>query len=436
MRERSRSTLNTMDTTQLNTSQTERQAWAAAPWGPPVTHTTNLSGSQQTTLQTESMVDHVAERFYRRRRLGEIINHPMKQAKLNYKCDRVAMNTHAFKEHREPNYFSYQRTYQSSGTYPWDKVVLHHDVPPVANVDIENLKRLSATKAFAKVNETSAQLWVTLAEAEKSIASIKSILYKVNTLVRHAKNRYVALANLLYYAKRPKEILRLAGEISDLWLQLRYGLRPLVYDAKNILDGIKSKDKPRRMTIVAHEGDTATATRVSLADWAAGYCYATTELTSNHMISVEVKTYLLVEFTLDLGGYEFGLASIMGTAWELIPLSFVLDWFWNVSNLLASWEPVQRGRVINSGQVVRVNSVTAEQIALVPSRHLSSLGMVCSASGGGKRITTNQSVERIVELEKPILPAIKLRLNKAKLLDLAALTRSLLKGVVVGKGLR
>lgn len=436
MRERARIISNEVTETYLTSTFEEREAWAMDPWGPVYTADKNLPGNQQVDEGMEFMADTSTPGFYRRRIRGDIINNPMIHSKFTKHWDPVVLNTHAFKEHRDPTYFSHQRTYKSSGTYPWSKVVLAHHEPYVDTIDVENLKRLSASKCYAKLVASSAQLWVSLAEADKSISTIKSVLYKVSKLLRHVKNKNIAITNALYYAKRPREIRKLTRELSDLWLEFRFGVRPLVYDVVNIIEAIQKSPASKRRTFVANEGDTTQKMDTSTKDQTFGYCYTTTEYNTTALCSVNVKTYILAEAQIELGGLEFGLAQILGTAWELIPLSFVIDWFWNVGQVLLSWEPIQQFRVLGSGQVISTTETLYGEIKIRPSRYLSGLGCTCTASGGGNTVQTSVHTERNPDVSKPVVPAIKIRLNKAKLVDLLALVRSLGSDITFGKGLR
>lgn len=134
--------------------------------------------------------------------------------------------------------------------------------------------------------------------------------------------------------------------LSSEWLRFRYGINPLVSDAKAAMKALRSQydkepmvHKSRASGAIA-SGNSSTGT----VDWSPIRIYFTTGASSS---------YIARGFWIDKYRYdqfdELGLTfkNLVGLPLELTRLSFVADWFGNFSDLL--YANVPRGDMLPFG---------------------------------------------------------------------------------------
>lgn len=179
------------------------------------------------------------------------------------------------------------------------------------------------TEARAEANAGLLDLTTTLAEVPETIKMIVEAC------------RLVLMKYLEY--KRKVDVLRsnrisspdLLSQIADLWMQYRYGIMPNVYTIQDGLSYLQS-------TVVAYQ-TIRKGTREfvfqpdPIGDWTAP------EVDLFHRVFLKNRFDVKA---LSRSG-AFLKTNLLSTAWELIPLSFVIDWVLNVGDYLSSlWRPV------------------------------------------------------------------------------------------------
>jgi hypothetical protein len=115
---------------------------------------------------------------------------------------------------------------------------------------------------------------------------------------------------------------------NDLWLEGRYGWRTLAYDLRDLDDAVRSYDAKRKIwTERSGYSISQSSSSSSSLKWSAGYidCESTT-VTESSIRGAIAAEFRPSRVTLDP----------INTAWELIPYSFVVDWFLGVGNALAT----------------------------------------------------------------------------------------------------
>lgn len=123
-----------------------------------------------------------------------------------------------------------------------------------------------------------------------------------------------------------KSLLALTDAIASVWLTFRYSIMPNVYLIEGIVKSFdKINDRFERWRSLEH----ATIPLPEVAGWSR----------SSDTIDAEVRCMIKRKFnvTSDLLGLlrQYSVNAFL-TAWELIPLSFVIDWFINIGNMLSS----------------------------------------------------------------------------------------------------
>lgn len=184
--------------------------------------------------------------------------------------------------------------------------------------------------------------------------------YKLAVAMRHRDPR--VLVHDMYRRNgrlRDQVSRRTARKIADSWLEFIYGVVPLYNDVDEAMKALKQRFFD---TIVydfegKHKVRQASVTRTNSLVGGGTVINAVTEVKQSRVeLQVELNNELLLS---SLGAY--GFTNPFSLAWELIPFSFVVDWWINVGDVLASldnclyiksgkWYSVQRysyGRAIS-----------------------------------------------------------------------------------------
>lgn len=192
-------------------------------------------------------------------------------------------------------------------------------------------------QAFSNITQAELDLPLILAESGKTIAHIALTVSRLAKLVKGLK---LAAAQAVM-GKLPnvswKSIPTSSKEFSKLWLEARYAWRPLLMDINNALKYLSKSGAvtPRRTFRGFTEDDSSSSINWSYSS--GGYSYRFTgELTVSRVARAGALTE--IDFGMEQLR-DLGALNLFGTGWELIPFSFVVDWFVDVKGIIASMNP-------------------------------------------------------------------------------------------------
>jgi len=196
-------------------------------------------------------------------------------------------------------------------------------------------------RRIADVN-TAFQGGVFLGELRQTLQTIKNPAKGLRDLVDNwgTTARRIRGSRVYPLAFRKKKV---AEALADSWLEVQYGWGPFLNDIDNgckalaLFNGGRSSDTVR---LTAH-GETVgnpivvvAGHAVSLAAWRA------TSLTVDRC-KVIYRGAMRVEArnpqTMDPELFGFSPSSFLPTAWELIPYSFLIDYFSNIGDIINGW---------------------------------------------------------------------------------------------------
>lgn len=143
-----------------------------------------------------------------------------------------------------------------------------------------------------------------------------------------------------------------ADAVASVWLNFRYNIMPNVYLAEDALNLFESWNAKFRTT----RGKDVFDFTLSAESWTDLDFSARDSCTIKRMLDPKLKNSSLIH------------ANVVTTAWELVPLSFVVDWFINIGDILTSifspnlslQQGAVYGRKIEFGESVRNTDTNAE----------------------------------------------------------------------------
>jgi len=360
------------------------------------------------------MHDVVIPNFKFRSKQGMIFNNPMDVDETFKYSDKIWIQSRH--KHRvwdtncNPDAYRYWG-YDYDGSMPGSHYCDGHELA-IPEIDVSSLINEAVTKAWSNVELSQATALMSLAEGEKTIQSLVSVF-------RRALKIILAVRSLNFAALR-RELT--PKELQNRWMEARYALRPLMYEVSGIMDAVTKDARHDRFTFRGSVSSTETAEDEEVFTSDRGYRFYTLEKHSSRTVEVRAGVLAKLEELSLLN--RWGFDQIAETVWEIIPFSFICDWFFNVGKTIASWTPEGGLRTLASWYVVR--NLTY-QTTIVKDAYVTS----CSEadpqncyenyyhkSVGGTTIIHNTK-QRVPSPVRAVLPTFTLKLSAAKLLDLA-----------------
>lgn len=380
-----------------------------------------LRSSEITSVSTvygpsssKSMDDVVTLDFRERIAAGEIINNPMSlfEEKTIY-----PQPTPYFRSMLKSYYSGTKKVVtgdQWNGSHPMSVALLGSLLAPGLNPDraaeISSLKQQAIAAAHSNASSDEISLLMVAGEGRETVESIKSILLRVYKIARAARR-----ADLRYLKKQMS-----FKELSDRYMELRYALRPLAYDAVGTVNAwnTSTDEAEKRMTFRGYkthsyeESDT-----IPYTSW-----NATGTIRRTGTIETVIRAGVLTDVKIS-GLSVWGLDKFFETGLELIPFSFILGWFVNIGDTLASWTPKAGIRKLASW--VTIESLATMTNTLVDIKNLpnSSFNEANDFSWSGSYTRTERWKTREVDPVRAVLPTVTVKLDVLKLIDLTLILR-------------
>lgn len=195
-------------------------------------------------------------------------------------------------------------------------------------------------KAYAKFvsSFSEASQWaVTLFEQKQTIALLSKPLSRLLKFSKQVKRgKFRAAAKTLKMALPPKGLKNEAKYYGENWLKYHFGIEPLVKDIFNSVDVLCRDFDP--IKVVGSGRDSSSS--VVLWNYLYGIPGGTQEDRGAETRTVETKVRIQANIRINNPNLflasQMGLVNPLSFAWEVIPFSFIVDWFANVGQVLAS----------------------------------------------------------------------------------------------------
>lgn len=186
----------------------------------------------------------------------------------------------------------------------------------VSDLDNMEIEPHLVTRARAEANTALLDVSTTLAEAPELISSI---LRTIELILA----KYLEVRGKIKVLKRNKiNSADTVSQIADLWLQYRYAIMPNVYTISDTIEYLASVTVSYQSV---RNGEHYTFEPPSFDGWEAEH--------------VDMLNRCFIKNRFDMAitkAKQYLGTNLFGTAYELVPLSFVLDWVLNVGDLITA----------------------------------------------------------------------------------------------------
>lgn len=388
------------------------------PWG------AYTSSTFEKKIEKRSMTDVVTPGFKKIIASGGIINNPMKQIIEKEDCPKLDLDF-TYCSNRwgcDPARWHPYQYGRIAG--PVGVTGITGDYLPLSDaINVDALKDRAISKAWARVSNSEILALATLKEANSTVDGLKDILLKVIRVINAIKSGN---------ARRIKKEIK-PSELADIYMNARYNLRPLYYDCIGMIKAFRKEvaETPERQTFRASISDVGESADSDSFTWIGNPPGWGIDVTTHRRTGVtsRVRAGVLTELDFLIEPQFFGIDEITETVWDLIPYSFIIDWFFNVGDVISSFAPNVGFKTLASWVVVDTTTVyTASVTSTRPfagtagSYNYSIVGF-SFPTGTAQRVV--RTIERVPNPDRPLFPRLTLNLDPLKLLDL---------GIIMKKG--
>lgn len=195
-------------------------------------------------------------------------------------------------------------------------------------------------RALGKIADTKVNLGVMFAEARKTSDFILGRAMKIEKAFRAFKRgRFREVADSLGISKRT---------VHKTWLEYKYAVIPLMLDAKGAAELFKQQfmGRPTRFTVKTTARYAKQDGRIVTFPYGSGTGKYT--ITADLTYTVKIKVWCEIS-NIHLSAFQqLGLTNPALIAWELVPFSFVFDWFISVGSWLEGLTALQGVTVVKA----------------------------------------------------------------------------------------
>lgn len=424
----------------------------------PYNQSTGLYGTPTVVSQTnarssilnESITDVVTKGFERIRSNGGIVNNPYSQSKV-HEIQGISPVSELFSIYG-PSSNTYVRrdgemTFGQAMAYYAMAAYSSYLSAPSYNTYLASLSDQAVTSAYAGRTTSDTLALVTALELAKSILSIKGILKNVNKIASKTRKKLTKVRkhrlNVPYNIKPDdyktlvkskgktffKEFLENEKSIEDIWMEARYNLRPLYYDIIGLNKALTEplSNNSRRTSRGFSSKEISQTSSYTKAFDGPYYYYAIT-VDRDVKVQITCRAGVLDQISSITRADKLGLYEIPASLWDLVPLSFVLDWFWNIGSTISAWTPRFGMNTLASWVTTEIVITQTNAAYCSDTRGKTSGSYHGTASvslGGVFASKTTIYKTRTPNPALSVLPTFNVRMDPAKLIDLGIILKQL-----------
>jgi len=205
-------------------------------------------------------------------------------------------------------------------------------------------------------------------------------------------------------------------------MELRYAIRPVVYDVNNFTAALE-QSRSLQFSRFTSRGFRSLNRTFSDTIPLVGYPDGTGTVNRQATYRVNIRAGVLSEVQQSHLS-TWGGDQLLETAWELVPFSFIADWFANFGDIIATITPNIGVRelaswVTTETTVTQRNWCDSVQMTKDPAVYTAS----CVLNHSGERKYESFHKSRVPNPELSYYPRSNMRLDGLKLLDLAIILR-------------
>ena len=315
-------------------------------------------------------------------------------------------------------------------TNHFDHGFIYNSAPPL---EVQTFAPIARSKALSRAQSRVSRNSVNLAQAFAERRQAADMLAKsANRLVSLAWDikrwRFASAAgNIAKWTgiAKPGRVGSRRETFANNWLEFQYGWKPLLSDIYGSCELLANTFHERRPTVISASASEEFSRAVT-SSWSFNDLQLTTRWT---MKGRETYRYV-IEFVEDDALAEAlantGISNPALLAWELVPYSFVIDWFIPVGNYLEQLEYARGLRFIRGTESRRADLATVGKHEVGPSQPP---GLTAPYARGGMRYEWHVKTRTVLSTwPYQKFPPLKPRLGVERTLNAIALLTQIFNG--------
>lgn len=202
---------------------------------------------------------------------------------------------------------------------------------------LENQSKIKAYAKFVDLTREKAELGLAIAERKEALGLIRKRALDLGEamlfLLTGQFRRFLKRLNLSPHPKHQRLRRNRPKQAASLWLEYWMGWAPMVADVYAAVDVLQS-GYPDDMVVKASASSTAPfngSAGINHPSEGYWFWYFTAKVKVRYQGTVSVTNPNLYRAN------QLGLVNPVALLWQLIPFSFIVDWFVNVGQFLNSW---------------------------------------------------------------------------------------------------
>lgn len=256
-----------------------------------------------------------------------------------------------------------------------------------------------------------------LGEMREALAMIKRPAVGLRTSIDVYRRRADTLR------RRYRKLRDWRRAAADLWLEYNFGWAPVVSDIKSAIDAYNRTAENRNA--IPFTGSSTQTCRSSVTNTTSAVQVGEVKILTQVESQLTVRYKGAVHYKSPHGkmAYEFGSTwpDFVPTAWELMPWSFLIDYFSNVGAIANSWSTAQ---LVSTGWTCRTEyEVHNVKTSALTGRSLSAQYKVDQFDAGAGTLTLKKFSRSVPDGASVPLPELSLEtdLKISQILNIAAL---------------
>jgi len=217
---------------------------------------------------------------------------------------------------------------------------IQNRIPAYFSNDVTNAKGRALIEAYAKMKSPDVLLSVFFQEREKTLSMVQRPFRKALSILDKAISRKARLLSLGYSAVQAFE---------SAWLETRYGWRPTMYDLWGIAKAAAHEKPIAGTRLIARGGNRLSWKKTETSQGSfGGLCDRTWEKQSRISAGVMYAPDEMTDLDWKRRCLGLTLDNVPSHVWEVVPFSFVVDWFLNVGQWLRASVPDPRISILGN----------------------------------------------------------------------------------------
>lgn len=380
----------------------------------------------------ETITDVKIENFYKRSQAGETFFNDLQKTLASFNDDVVTV------DNRVGSRRNANKHYLFGNTCPISSLVSMPGSIPNAVITAEEKSRsqdLAHTQCMANLDVNEADALCSIGELKETVSYIGGVLLRVVKTLRALKQ-----VDIAYFKKQVSKRV-----LEEEYMAARYAIRPLFYEVAGVISAANTKISNTRQTARGYSevnnNITTSNTLVPLYHYYPGHstCLGYARVLTNQIESYSCRAGCLFELVSNAFSElsVWGIDKPLEALWDLTPFSFILSWFWNLSDVIGSWTHGISINPLGSWVTSRYERSVASVITEV--NYFESASSVhydfgtwvkkdYSIIGKGKKVA-NVELSRICDNSYPGHIHLNVRMDFPKILDLGIIGKGLAKSL-------